>query len=64
LRPQVVGASCAQNPRGSAAPAATGTQMPIEPGSAHERQDPVQAALQQTPSKQSAEEHSLENWQG
>jgi len=59
-----VGASCAQNPRGSTVPGATATQFPIEPVSTQERQAPLQAVLQQTPSAQIAELHSLDAWQG
>jgi hypothetical protein len=64
LRPQVAGDSCAQDACGSTEPVATGTQVPIEPASVQDRQAPVQALAQQTPSMQYAEAHSLEIWQG
>ena len=63
VRPQVAGDSCGQLARGSALPAAIGTQIPTEPGSAHERHGPVHACVQQTPSTQIAELQSLDIWQ-
>lgn len=44
--------------RGSGVPAGTFTHRPGEPGRAHDRQRPVQASLQQTPSTQKPDLHS------
>jgi len=45
--------------RGSDAPSGTGTQRPIDDGSAQLRQAPWQASAQQTPSTQKLLMHSL-----
>jgi hypothetical protein len=45
-------------PRGSAAPAGTATQRPIDDGSAQLWQEPSQASMQQTPSAQKPLAHS------
>jgi hypothetical protein len=56
-RPQVAAPLSAHCPRGSS-PADTEAQVPIVPGSAHERQVPVQALPQQTPCSHRPEWHS------
>jgi hypothetical protein len=48
-----------QPPAGSGIPVGTSAQRPSDPGSAHERHDPVQAVAQQIPSAQVAERHSV-----
>ena len=53
-----------QTPCGSAAPAGLEAQVPSEVDSAQLRQEPVQAELQQTPSTQKLEAHSLPAEQG
>jgi hypothetical protein len=57
--PQLVAPWSAQAARGSAAPAGTGAQRPIDDGSAHERQAPWQGSPQHTPSTQKVLAHSL-----
>jgi hypothetical protein len=58
--PQPATGVARQVPRGSAAPAAAFLHTPIELVSAHERQAPAQASLQQTPSTQKPLAHSAE----
>ena len=53
-----------QTPCGSAVPAAVDAQVPSEVDSAQLRQEPVQAELQQTPSAQKLEAHSVPTEQG
>ena len=50
MRPHVVGSSTAQAPRGSAAPAATGWQLPGRPETLHAWHEGHAPLLQQTPS--------------
>jgi hypothetical protein len=53
-----------QAPWGSVPPAGLGAQVPSEVDSAQLRHEPVQAELQQTPSAQKVEAHSLPAEQG
>jgi hypothetical protein len=48
-----------QRPAGSGRPAATAVQSPIEPVSAHEKQEPLHAVVQQAPWAQWPDWHSL-----
>lgn len=52
-----------QCPAGSAAPAATGVQVPALPLIAQDRQLPPQVVLQQTPCAQTPLPHSVPVWQ-
>ena len=54
---QPLAGSSTHTARGSV-PSGTGTQLPIEPATAHERHSSPQAELQQTPSTQKPEVHS------
>lgn len=62
--PQEAACWSVQTPRGSAAAAGLGAQVPSEVDSAQLWQAPVQAELQQTPSTQKVEAHSLPAEQG
>jgi len=67
LVPQAAGPWSAQPPPRSAVPAGTGVHCPGVPGKAHERQLPVQAVSQQTPSAQKPDWHwsaVLQGWPG
>jgi len=62
--PQLAAPASMQTLRGSAAPAGTGAQRPIDDGSAQLRQAPAQASAQQTPSTQKLLLHSAAPAQG
>jgi hypothetical protein len=62
--PQLASPLSTQMLRGSAAPAGTGTQRPIDDGRAQLRQAPAHASAQQTPSTQKLLTHSLDAAQG
>jgi len=57
--PQVAGACTAQTLCGSDPPASTGQHVPPRPGWLQLMQAPLQATLQQTPSAQNVDLHSL-----
>jgi hypothetical protein len=58
LVPQLDAPLSMQTLRGSAAPAGSGSHLPIDDGSAQLRQAPAQASAQQTPSTQKPLVHS------
>jgi hypothetical protein len=62
--PQLAAPWSAQTLRGSAAPAGTAVQRPIEDGSAQLRHAPPHASPQHTPSTQNPLPHSLASAQG
>lgn len=57
--PQLPTPSSWQVPLGSAPPVGTAAQTPFVAGSAHEKQTPLHAVLQQTPCAQTPLEHSM-----
>jgi hypothetical protein len=56
--PQLAAGLATQALDGSGAPVGTSAQVPMAPGSAHDRHAPAQAVAQQTPCAQTPEAHS------